>query len=147
MVCRVARPDSRPAWRIGIEDPHDPQPVLAVVEVRRGAVATSGDRPPGRAHHRRAHRATSPGGVASVTVVADDLTWADIDATAAYAMGPEASPGYAPAPAAAAWSSGRTARARCSADLRESKAQQAPEYVVCSIAGASIDFASGRLSV
>ncbi len=31
-----------------------------------------------------------PGAVASVTVLADDLTWADIDATAAYAMGAEA---------------------------------------------------------
>ena len=29
-------------------------------------------------------------GVASVTVVAGSLTWADIDATAAYAHGPEA---------------------------------------------------------
>jgi thiamine biosynthesis lipoprotein len=28
--------------------------------------------------------------VASVTVVADSLTWADIDATAAYALGPDA---------------------------------------------------------
>ena len=31
-----------------------------------------------------------PRGVRSVTVVADDLTWADIDATAAFAQGKEA---------------------------------------------------------
>ena len=31
-----------------------------------------------------------PTGVASVTVVPASLTWADIDATAAYALGPDA---------------------------------------------------------
>ena len=41
LVCQVAGPDS-PDWRIGIEDPHDPTRVVAVVPVRTGAVATSG---------------------------------------------------------------------------------------------------------
>jgi thiamine biosynthesis lipoprotein len=84
MVCRTAAPGS-PGWRIGIEDPADPARVVAVVPVRDGAVATSG------AAHRGAHIAHGrtgvvPRTVASVTVVADDLTWADIDATAAYAQ-------------------------------------------------------------
>lgn len=88
MVCRVAGPAS-PDWRIGIEDPRDPSRVVAVVPVRTGAVATSG-----RAHRGDhvvdARTGDAPDGIASVTVVHDDLTWADIDATAAYAMGRDA---------------------------------------------------------
>jgi thiamine biosynthesis lipoprotein len=84
MVCRSAAPGS-PGWRIGIEDPADPSRVIAVVPIRDGAVATSG------ATHRGAHishgrTGVVPTAVASVTVVAPDLTWADIDATAAYAQ-------------------------------------------------------------
>jgi thiamine biosynthesis lipoprotein len=71
---------------VGIEDPLDPTRVLAVVPVRRGAVATSG-------HAHRGHHVVDPRtgrppeGVASVTVLAADLVTADVDATAAYAMG------------------------------------------------------------
>ena len=88
IVCRVADPDS-PAWRIGIEHPHNPQSLIAVVPVRSGAVATSGTA------HRDQHlvdaRTGQPvKGVASVTVIGQSLTWADIDATAAYAHGPQA---------------------------------------------------------
>ena len=59
--------------------------VLAVVEVRDGAVATSG------AAHRGAHvvdarTGAAPGAVAQVTVTAASLTDADVDATAAYAL-------------------------------------------------------------
>jgi thiamine biosynthesis lipoprotein len=88
MVCHVADDPAgdRAPWRVGIEDPHDAQRLVATVEVRRGAVATSG------AAHRGEHivdprTGTTPRDLASVTVLADDLTWADIDATAAYAMG------------------------------------------------------------
>jgi thiamine biosynthesis lipoprotein len=88
MVCHVAD-DTRPAWRIGIEDPHDPSVLVATVEVRRGAVATSGHAH--RGHHVvDARTGEAPAVVASVTVLADDLTWADLDATAAYALGPDA---------------------------------------------------------
>ncbi len=88
LVCHVAD-DARPAWRIGIEDPADPSQVLAVVPVRRGAVATSGHAH--RGHHVvDARTGQPPVGVASVTVVAGDLVQADIDATAAYALGPDA---------------------------------------------------------
>jgi thiamine biosynthesis lipoprotein len=84
MVCRTAVPGS-PRWRIGIEDPADPSRVVAVVPVRNGAVATSG------AVHRGSHvshgrTGVVPSAVASVTVVADDLTRADVDATAAFAQ-------------------------------------------------------------
>jgi thiamine biosynthesis lipoprotein len=88
MVSRTADPD-RPAWRIGIEDPRDPRRVLAVVPVHTGAVATSGTAHRGQ-HLVDARTGRAPEGVASVTVLADSLTWADIDATAAYAHGPAA---------------------------------------------------------
>jgi len=85
MICHVAD-GSRPPWQVGIEDPHDPSRVLAVVPVRRGAVATSGHAH--RGHHVvDARTGRPPTGVASVTVVAADLTSADIDATTAYALG------------------------------------------------------------
>jgi thiamine biosynthesis lipoprotein len=88
MVCHVAD-DTRPAWRIGIEDPHDASAVTATVEVRHGAVATSGHAH--RGHHIvDARTGRAPTDIASVTVLADDLTWADLDATAAYALGPDA---------------------------------------------------------
>jgi FAD:protein FMN transferase len=87
LVCSAA-PD-RPPWRIGIEDPHDPRRVLATVPVATGGVATSG--PAHRGPHvvdARTGRAASA--LASVTVLGPDLVWADIDATAAIALGDEA---------------------------------------------------------
>jgi len=88
LVCHVAGPDS-PDWRVGIEDPHDPTRVVAVVPVRHGAVATSG---PAQRNRRVVDARTGavPGAVSSVTVVHDELTWADIDATAAFALGHDA---------------------------------------------------------
>lgn len=88
LVCHVAGPDS-PPWRVGIEDPHDPTRVVAVVPVRSGAVATSGLAHRG-GHVVDARTGTVPAGVASVTVVHTDLTWADLDATAAFALDHEA---------------------------------------------------------
>jgi len=85
MVCHVTDAGS-PPWRVGIEDPRDPGRLVATVEVRRGAVATSSSAHRG-AHIVDARTGAFPDAVASVTVLADDLTWADIDATAAYAMG------------------------------------------------------------
>ncbi len=88
MVCRVASP-TRDPWRVGIEDPHDPSRVIAVVPMRQGALATSALTHRGE-HIVDARSGQPPVGVASVTVVADDLTWADIDATAAFARGVDA---------------------------------------------------------
>jgi thiamine biosynthesis lipoprotein len=84
MVCHTDDPDGLP-WRIGIEDPADPTRLVAMVPVRRGAVATSGSAHRG-AHVVDARTGAPPRQVASVTVLADSLTWADIDATAAYAL-------------------------------------------------------------
>jgi thiamine biosynthesis lipoprotein len=83
MVCRSV---SGEPWRVGIEDPHDPARVLAVVAVRDGAVATSGTAHRG-AHVVDARTGAAPPAVAQVTVTAPSLTWADVDATAAYALG------------------------------------------------------------
>ncbi|SDX90908.1 thiamine biosynthesis lipoprotein [Modestobacter sp. DSM 44400] len=88
LTCRTLDAAGAP-WRIGVEDPADPGRVLAVVPVFTGAVATSGTTHRGQ-HLVDARTARPPSGVASVTVVAGSLTWADIDATAAYAHGPEA---------------------------------------------------------
>jgi thiamine biosynthesis lipoprotein len=85
MVCRTLDPDD-PPWRIGIEHPHDPGRLIAVAPVSTGAVATSGTAHRG-SHLVDARSGRPPTGVASVTVVAATLTWADIDATAAYAHG------------------------------------------------------------
>jgi thiamine biosynthesis lipoprotein len=88
LVCRTTDPDAAP-WRIGIEDPRDPSRLLAVVPVADGAVATSGSAHRGQ-HVVDARTGRPPSCVASVTVVADSLTAADIDATAAYALGRDA---------------------------------------------------------
>jgi FAD:protein FMN transferase len=103
LVCHTADPE-RPDWKIGIENPRHPQSLIAVVPVRSGAVATSGTA------HRGSHlvdprTGATPAGVASVTVIADSLTWADIDATAAYvlARAADSAPGgRPPGPPAAA---------------------------------------------
>lgn len=90
MVCHTKLADT-PDWRIGIEDPFDVRHVLAVVPLRNGAVATSGLARRG-AHIVDARTGHTPHGIASVTVVGPDLVWADIDATAAFALGEDALP-------------------------------------------------------
>jgi FAD:protein FMN transferase len=87
LTCRTLDP-AAPPWRIGIEDPHDPSRLVAVVPVRTGAVATSGTAHRG-AHLVDARTGLAPAGLASVTVVDGSLTTADVDATAAYALGPD----------------------------------------------------------
>ncbi len=85
----VSAPDDQPPWRIGIEDPHEPARILQVVEMRDGAVATSGTA------HRGAHIIDPSSGrpataVRAVTVIGPQLLWADVYATAAVARGPQA---------------------------------------------------------
>jgi thiamine biosynthesis lipoprotein len=88
MTCRTLDADAEP-WRIGVENPAEPGRIIAVVPVFTGAVATSGTAHRGQ-HLVDARTGRPPSGVASVTVVAGSLTWADIDATAAYAQGHDA---------------------------------------------------------
>jgi thiamine biosynthesis lipoprotein len=111
IVCHTADP-SRSAWRIGIEHPRDPSTLIAMVPVRSGGIATSGT------PHRGAHlidprTGGAPSGVASVTVIASSLTWADIDATAAYVQGRDAAQWLQTCPIRSAlvvWADGTTTR-------------------------------------
>ena len=80
--------DDRPAWRVGVEDPADPGRLLAVVPVHRGAVATSGTAHRG-AHLWDARTGRTAAGLRQVSVVASTATVADVDATAAFALGAE----------------------------------------------------------
>lgn len=74
------------SWRIGIADPGDGSRILATVEVRDGAVATSGTAErPGHLVDPRTGIPTA--GVVGATVVADSLTDADVWATAAAVSG------------------------------------------------------------
>jgi thiamine biosynthesis lipoprotein len=81
-VVTAAPPPDRPGWRVGVRHPEDAGAVLAVLEVERAAVATSGAYE--RGDHIRGHGA---GRLASVTVLGPDLAVADGLATAVHASG------------------------------------------------------------
>lgn len=92
-------PDGARPWNVGIRSPGSPERMLAVLAVTDGAVATSG------AYERGAHIVDGRSGepatrLRSATVVADDLTAADVLATAVFALGPDG----------VEWSLGRGAR-------------------------------------
>lgn len=90
------RPD-RGFWRIGIQDPDDPQGMLGVLEVDEGSVATSGDyeryfeKDGIRFHHILDPTSGLPvrNGIRSATVITRECGLADALATAAFVMGPE----------------------------------------------------------
>ncbi|MDO7868843.1 FAD:protein FMN transferase [Nocardioides jiangxiensis] len=84
----TADPLGRP-WTIGVEDPEDPRRIIARVPLRRGAVATSGSAHRG-GHVVDARTGRQPAGVRQVTVIGGGLTAVDIEATSAYALGPDA---------------------------------------------------------
>lgn len=88
MTCRTLDTAS-PPWRIGVEDPSDATRIRAVIPLHTGGVATSGTAHRGQ-HLLDPRTGRAPAGIASVTVVALSLTWADIDATAAYGHGRDA---------------------------------------------------------
>jgi len=75
-----------PGWRIGIRDPWDADAIAVTVTIRDQAIATSGTYERGQhVISPLAHR--PPDGIASMTIVGPNLTWADTWATAAFAMG------------------------------------------------------------
>ncbi|MBI3745135.1 MAG: FAD:protein FMN transferase [Chloroflexi bacterium] len=86
-------------WRIGIRHPELADRVAAVLEVGRGAVATSGLYERGD-HIRDPRTGAIPTELVSFTVVGPDLAWADAYATAGFVLGlgglawVEAHPGY-----------------------------------------------------
>jgi thiamine biosynthesis lipoprotein len=83
----VSAPDDQPPWRVGIEHPGDPARIMRVVDLRLGAVATSGRTHRGNhivdPHTHRPATASS-----AVTVVGPTLLWADVYATATATRGP-----------------------------------------------------------
>ncbi|GAB3680383.1 FAD:protein FMN transferase [Angustibacter aerolatus] len=80
-------PDAAP-WRIGVERPGGPG-LVAVVELHRGAVATSGSA--ARGDHVLDPRSGRPArGLRSATVTGPSLLWADVLATAAFVAGRDA---------------------------------------------------------
>lgn len=83
-------PDADWTWRVGIADPRTPGSILATVELRDGAVATSGlaERGSHIVDPRTGERAVD---VISSTVVADGLTVADAWATIGVVAGADLS--------------------------------------------------------
>ena len=74
-------------WRVGIRHPRDASRLAAVLAVRDLAVATSGAYERG-GHIWDPHTGLPAADWASVTVVGPSLTYADVYATTAFAMGP-----------------------------------------------------------
>ncbi|HEY2557447.1 MAG TPA: FAD:protein FMN transferase [Diaminobutyricibacter sp.] len=84
-------PGAGAGWNVGIRSPSDPARMWAVLSVTDCAVATSGAYERGR--HIVDGRSGLPAqGLTSVTVIADDLTTADVLATAVFALGPDGVP-------------------------------------------------------
>jgi thiamine biosynthesis lipoprotein len=85
-VVTRGEPEPGRRWRVGVRHPERADRMCAVFQVRDAAVATSG------AYERGQHildgRTGCPArGLLCVTVLADDLTTADVTATAAFAQG------------------------------------------------------------
>ena len=84
-------------WKIGVQDPSDPQELAGVLEVKEAAVATSGDYQryfdkDGVRYHHILDPATgypAHAGLKGTTVIAHDCATADALATAVFVMGPE----------------------------------------------------------
>ena len=87
MVVR-GEPEPGRGWNVGVRDPSDPQSFLTVLEVRDGAVATSGTYERGE-HVWDGRTGQAATGLRAATVVAADLTTADVLATCVLALGPD----------------------------------------------------------
>ena len=84
-------PGGGAAWNVGIRSPADPARMWAVLSVTDCAVATSGTYE--RGSHITDGRTGQPAtGLASATVIAPDLTTADVLATAVFALGSDGVP-------------------------------------------------------
>jgi len=79
-------PEQGRRWRVGIRHPGDASRLAAVLAVRDLAVATSGAYERGE-HIWDPHTGMPAADFTSVTVVGPSLTYADVYATAAFAMG------------------------------------------------------------
>ncbi len=87
----------RGVWKIGVQDPEEPQGLAGVLEVEEISVATSGDyqryfEKDGVRYHHILDPATgypARSGARSTTVIAPDCAAADALATASFVLGPE----------------------------------------------------------
>jgi thiamine biosynthesis lipoprotein len=86
-------PEPGRPWAVAVRHPLEPEDVLAVVHVADGGVATSGTAERG-AHLWDGRTGRPAGEFVSLTVVAADLSTADVLATAAFALG-EPGPAWA----------------------------------------------------
>jgi thiamine biosynthesis lipoprotein len=86
ILIRARHAERGEPWRVGIRDPRTRDRAAAILEIRDGAIATSGSYERGD-HVRDPHTRRSPGELLSITVVGPSLTFADAYATAALAMG------------------------------------------------------------
>ena len=77
------------SWRVGIQDPAQPDNIAAIVECNDLALATSGAYARGE-HVVDPHTGEPPTGVGSVSIAGEELATADAYATAAFAMGERA---------------------------------------------------------
>lgn len=87
-VVTRGEPEPGRAWDVAVRDPRDPQAVLAVLALRDGAVATSGTYERGN-HVWDGRTGSRDLALVAATVVAGDLTTADVQATTVLAMGPD----------------------------------------------------------
>jgi thiamine biosynthesis lipoprotein len=90
-VVVAGSPAGGAAWNIGIRSPSDAGRMWAVLSVTDCAVATSGSYERGP-HILDRRTGLAAAGLASVTVIAADLTTADVLATAVFALGPDGVP-------------------------------------------------------
>jgi thiamine biosynthesis lipoprotein len=86
LVCRGSAGAGHAGWPIGIAHPDDPQAVVAVVEVRDAAIATSGLSQRGE-HVTDPHRGAPARGARQATVVGPNGALADAYATALVVSG------------------------------------------------------------
>jgi len=82
----LARSDSDKVWNIGIQDSTDKLKILNTLSISNGAVATSGNYERGK--HIINPKTKQPADeLLSVTISGPDIVWADVLATAIFAMG------------------------------------------------------------
>jgi thiamine biosynthesis lipoprotein len=85
-VAVAGSPEPPAPWNVGVRSPGDPAQMLAVLAVTDGAVATSGAYERGQ-HIVDGRTGETAHGLASASVIADDLTTADVLATGVFALG------------------------------------------------------------
>jgi FAD:protein FMN transferase len=95
----LVRSDGEKSWEIGIQNPSEPAEILNKLSISNGAVATSGNYE--RGEHIYNPKNNKPANdLLSVSVRGPEIIWADVLATALFAMGEKArdfiktQPGY-----------------------------------------------------